>query len=166
MPESFVDRGEYLSLELLGTEYIDQTIEVYGDTLNYDGILLGLIIENISNETCNWDNDNIELVDANGFAYNIKYSDEFYHLDEILPGGWYAELDTLQPNRKYRYVLYIEDFHGELGRISYEANLVSLIHSTDPDSFQEKERVEIDISSSPTQDVEGLPELQEIFSEF
>jgi len=163
MAEHFVDRGQYLSLELLGKEYVDQTIETYGDEMRYDGILLGLIVENISNETCHWDNDNIELVDSNGFAYNIKFSDEFYHLKELLPGGWHAELDKLQPNRKYRYVLYIEDFHGELGVISFGDNVGSLTQTTDPDAYQKKERVEIDLSSSPGRDVDGMPELQDIF---
>ncbi len=165
MPEPFTDRGQYLSLELLGKEYVDETVEIYGDNIHYDGVLLGLVVENISNDTCHWDNDNIEIVDANGFAYNIKYNEAFSFLSEILPGGWHAELDKLQPNRKYRYVLYIEDFHGELGLISFEDNIGSLTQTTDPDAYQKKERIEIDLSSSPGHDVDSMPELQDIFSD-
>lgn len=165
MSEAFVGQGEYLSIELVGAEHIDETVSDYGETLQYDGLLLSLVIENISNSTCYWDRDELEIVDANGFAYSIKDTEEYYHLEQLIPGGWYVDLDKLQPNRKYRYVVYIEDFHGELGLVSYEDDLGSLMRSTDPDSYQQSEQVEIDISSAPSQDVSGVPELRDIFIE-
>jgi hypothetical protein len=165
MSEAFVGQGEYLSIELVGSEHIDETVSNYGETLHYDGLLLSLVIENISNSICYWDRDEFEIVDANGFAYSIKDSEEYYHLEQLIPGGWYVDLDKLQPNRKYRYVVYIEDFHGELGLVSYEDNLGSLMQSTDPDAYQESEQVEVDISSAPGHDVGGVPELRDIFIE-
>ncbi|WP_156105642.1 hypothetical protein [Halobellus rufus] len=165
MSEAFVGQGEYLSFELVGAEHIDETVSDYGETLHYDGLLLSLVIENISNSICYWDRDEFEIVDANGFAYSIKDSEEYYHLEQLIPGGWYVDLDKLQPNRKYRYVVFIDDFHGELGLISYEAKHTSLLHSSDPDALQKSEQVEIDISSAPSHDVGGVPELRDIFTE-
>ena len=165
MPEDFVGHGEYLSVELVGAEHIDETVSDYGETLHYDGLLLSLVIENISNSICYWDRDELEIVDANGFAYSIKDTEEYYHLEQLIPGGWYVDLDKLQPNRKYRYVVYIKDFHGELGLVSYEDNLGSLMQSTDPDAYHQSEKVEIDISSAPSHDVGGVPELRDIFIE-
>lgn len=163
MSKAFVGQGEYLSIELLGAEHIDETVSDYGEALHYDGLLLSLVIENISNSICYWERDEFEIVDANGFAYSIKDSEEYYHLEQLIPGGWYVDLDKLQPNRKYRYVVYIKDFHGELGVISYEAKHMSLLRSSDPDTLQKSEQVEIDISSAPSHDVSGVPELRDIF---
>jgi len=165
MSEAFVCQGEYLSIELVGAEHIDETVSHYGDTLHYDGLLLSLIIENISNSICYWDSDEFEIVDANGFAYSIKDSEEYYHLEELVPGGWYARLGKLQPNRKYRYVVYIDDFHGELGLLSYEAEHASLLRSSGRSAHRQREQVEIDISSAPAHDVGGVPELRDIFVE-
>lgn len=163
MPEPFVDQGEYLSLDLIGTEYISQTIKnEYQEDVRFDGLFIGLIVENISNETCHWDSESLSVVDGSGFAYSIKYMDDAYHsLDELLPGGWYSRLDSLQSSRKYRYVIYLKDFHAELGLISYESDLISLIRSSDPDVYEEKEYLEIDVSNYPSEDIGGLPEIRE-----
>lgn len=162
MSEAFVSQGQYLAIELIGAEHIDETVSDR-DTTHYDGLILSLVIENTSNSICRWERGELEIVDGNGFAYSNNVSEEYYRLEKLIPGGWYVDLDKLQPNRKYRLVVYIKDFHGELGLVSYEAKHRSLLYSSDPDAPQQLEQVEIDISSAPANDIGGVPELRDIF---
>lgn len=69
MSGELMDQGRYLSLQLIGIEYIDRTLEIYNQNLNYSGLLIGIVVENHSDETCDWDQDAIEFIDTNGFTY-------------------------------------------------------------------------------------------------
>ena len=88
MSRELIDRGTYLSLELIGTEYVDRSFVFRGENLEYGGLFVGLVVENHSNETCRWDQDALEFIDTNGFTYFEKGDFwSLHYLDELLPGG-------------------------------------------------------------------------------
>jgi hypothetical protein len=72
MPGELMDRDEYLTLELIGTEYVDRSIVYEGSDLEYSGLFVGLVVENHSNVTCEWDQDALEFIDTSGFTYFEK----------------------------------------------------------------------------------------------
>lgn len=167
MSGELIDRGTYLSLELIGTEYVDRLITYNYNDLEYSGLLVGLVVENHSNETCEWYQDALEFVDTNGFAYSEKEGrSEFHSLDEWTPGGWYNDLRDLKPNRKYRLITYIGDFHGELGIISFEKEARRIVQTKDIGDRNQMERIEIDVSRLPGDEIAGLPEIIDALDEY
>lgn len=154
------DRGEYLSLELIGIEYVDRSIVSGHTDLEYSGLFVGLVVENHSNETCRWDQDELEFIDTNGFTYLEKEgADTLYYLEEWIPGGWHIDLRDLKPNRKYRLLTYISDFHSELGMISFEQDTNWLVQTRDINDRNQVEQIEIDVSRLPEDEIAGLPEI-------
>lgn len=132
--------------------------------MNYSGLLLGIVVENHSDETCDWDQDALEFIDTNGFTYLQEKSREINQLEEVVPGGWHVDPRELKPNRKYRLLTFVKDFHGELGVISFEEEAFHLLQKWDPDN-EHVERIEIDVSHLSEDDIGCLPEIADVFAE-
>jgi hypothetical protein len=165
MPSGLMDQGGYLTLELIGTEHVDRSIVYEGSNLEYSGLFVGLVVENHSNETCRWDQDALEFIDTSGFTYVEKGGWLLHYLDEWIPGGWHNDLRDLKPNRKYRFITYISDFHGELGIISFEKETHRVVQTKDIDDRNQVERIEIDVSRLPEDEIAGLPEIIDALDE-
>lgn len=165
MVTELMDRGEYLSLELTGLEYVDQSIVYNGNDLEYSGLLIGLVVENHSNETCEWDQDALEFVDTDGFTYVEEGMMDLHYLGELVPGGWYNDFNDVKPNRKYRLITYISDFHGELGIISYEKETRRVVQTKNISDRNQMERIEIDVSHLREDEIAGLPEIIDALAE-
>ena len=167
MPTKLLDRGEYLTLELIGMEYIDQSITYDGSNLEYSGLLIGLVVENHSNETCEWYQDALEVIDTNGFTYVEDGSMmDLYQLGELIPGGWHKDLDSLKPNRKYRLLSYIKDFHSEVGTISFEKETRRVVKTKSINDRKQVERIDIDISHLTEDEMAGLPEIVDAINKY
>lgn len=167
MSSELTDKGRYLLLELIGYGYVDNDVDIYGESFNYNGLMVGLVIENHSNETCTWDGDSLEIIDENGFAYTVSNDKLNSYLGELLPGGWYTNqnLRELKSNRKYRIAAYFQDFHSQPTVISYEDRVLKI---TDPEEYErmmETESLEIDLSTVPPESVDSVPELDEALSQ-
>lgn len=167
MSAELTDRGRYLQLNLIGYGYVDSVVDLYGESLNYDGLMIGLVIENHSNETCTWNGDSLEIIDENGFAYTVGNGKANSYLGELLPGGWYLNqnLRELKSNRKYRLAAYFRDFHGQPTLISYEDRVLKFTDPEEVERMMETESLEIDLSAVPTQSIESVPELDEALSQ-
>ena len=165
MTQGLQDRGKFLSMELIGYHHVDQVVDHYGEKLTFDGLMVGLAIGNHSDEHCRWAPESLEVIDVEGFAYSIGDDMATSMFSELLPGGWHAgySLDSVNPNRKYRYAVYLKDFHSEPQMITFEAQLSMLVDPTDVDMMQEWERLEIDLSQAPNA-ATNVPELKEAFS--
>ena len=130
-------------------------------------MLVGLVVENHSNETCKWYQNALEFIDTSGFTYFEKGDTWVLHyLDEWVPGGWHNDLRDLKPNRKYRLITYISDFHGELGMISFEKETNRVVQTKDIDDRNQIERIEIDVSRLPEDEIAGLPEITDTLDEY
>jgi len=156
MPSGLVDRGRYSSLEVFGVEYVDRGFELRNREHQLDGMILGVVVENTSDELQRFWSRNLEVIDSNGFSYAPSDDRSFSILSENIPSGWYIELSNVKPNRKYRYLGYIRGFHGEIGRISY----------TDRDSSKEfAENLDIDLTNVSTDEIGGLPIIDDTIEE-
>ncbi|MFC6906918.1 hypothetical protein [Halalkalicoccus tibetensis] len=163
MPGELMDRGQFLSLQLIGIEYIDMTLNMYNQDMTYSGLLIGVVVENHSDETCEWDQSALEFIDTNGFTYRQRDTMKESWLDEVIPGGWHADLRELKPNRKYRLLTFVADFHSELGVISFEEEARYLLQTMDWDNEQ-VERIEIDVSHLSENNIGSLPEIVDAFA--
>jgi len=156
MPSELVDRGRYSSLEVFGIEYVDREFELWDREHQLDGMILGVVVENTSDEVQRFWSRNLEVIDSNGFSYAPSDDKSFSILSENIPSGWYIELSNVKPNRKYRYLGYIRGFHGEIGRISY----------TDRDGSKEfAENLDIDLTNVSTDEIGGLPIVDDAIEE-
>jgi len=151
-----MERGEVSSIEVVGMEYVDRTIEDYNST-EIDGLFISAVLENDSSKLLEFEPDSVEIIDVNGFSYS-PHQRALYTMtmDDHIPSGWFIDISELKPHRKYRYLIYIKGFHGEVARLSYV-----------PSGYydNELEDLEIELTANPQSDLSDISILNETFNE-
>lgn len=149
-----MDRGEFSSIEVVGMEYVDRTMEDYKST-ELDGLFISLVLENDGSKLLEFEPDSVEIIDVNGFSYS-PHQRALYTIEDHMPSGWFIDISELKPHRKYRYIIYIKGFHGEVARLSY----------VPPGYYDnEFEDLEVDLTANPQSDLNDIPILNEAFDE-